>query len=682
MSRFPQGAPSTGGSAGRRPAEGSAAASRFPVGHPPGSPGAPAGSGGQPGPNGRPAPGSQPGPGAASETRRPPRGPGSGPAFARPVEKAKDFRGTLKRLIAYMGPQKWTILIATTFAVLSTLMNAFTPRVMGRATTAVYNGVMRKLAGEPGPWIDFQAVGRILAMLAALYVVSSVFVFVQQITMARVAQRTVYDMRKRVQAKLARLPLKYFDSRPHGEILSRITNDIDTVSGTLQESLSRAMSSLISFVSVLAMMVSISPVMTLITLATMPLSVVITRQVTMRSQRYFAGQQRALGQLNGHVEEMYTGHRIIKAFGREKASIERFKEINEELTSFGWRAQFVSGIMMPLMALVNNMGYVGVCVVGALFVARKTLEIGDVQAFMTYSRQLTQPIVQVASIANIIQSTVAAAERVFEILDEEEEQPDPEDAAFVEEPQGEVKMEHVRFGYSPDAILMHDLSIDVKPGQTIAIVGPTGAGKTTLVNLLMRFYDVQGGRITIDGVDIRDMKRGHLRSLFGMVLQDAWLFSGTIRENIAYGKPGATEQEIVRAAKMALADRFIRTLPDGYDTVLKEDASNLSQGQMQLLTIARAVLADPAILILDEATSSVDTRTEVQIQRAMKNLMRGRTSFVIAHRLSTIRDADLILVMDNGTIVEQGTHRDLLAKKGFYAELYYSQFVGSNAAAG
>lgn len=682
MSRFPQGAPSTGGSAGRRPAEGSAAASRFPVGHPPGSPGAPAGSGGQPGPNGRPAPGSQPGPGAASETRRPPRGPGSGPAFARPVEKAKDFRGTLKRLIAYMGPQKWTILIATTFAVLSTLMNAFTPRVMGRATTAVYNGVMRKLAGEPGPWIDFQAVGRILAMLAALYVVSSVFVFVQQITMARVAQRTVYDMRKRVQAKLARLPLKYFDSRPHGEILSRITNDIDTVSGTLQESLSRAMSSLISFVSVLAMMVSISPVMTLITLATMPLSVVITRQVTMRSQRYFAGQQRALGQLNGHVEEMYTGHRIIKAFGREKASIERFKEINEELTSFGWRAQFVSGIMMPLMALVNNMGYVGVCVVGALFVARKTLEIGDVQAFMTYSRQLTQPIVQVASIANIIQSTVAAAERVFEILDEEEEQPDPEDAAFVEEPQGEVKMEHVRFGYSPDAILMHDLSIDVKPGQTIAIVGPTGAGKTTLVNLLMRFYDVQGGRITIDGVDIRDMKRGHLRSLFGMVLQDAWLFSGTIRENIAYGKPGATEQEIVRAAKMALADRFIRTLPDGYDTVLKEGASNLSQGQMQLLTIARAVLADPAILILDEATSSVDTRTEVQIQRAMKNLMRGRTSFVIAHRLSTIRDADLILVMDNGTIVEQGTHRDLLAKKGFYAELYYSQFVGSNAAAG
>jgi ATP-binding cassette subfamily B multidrug efflux pump len=588
----------------------------------------------------------------------------------------------LRRLIAYLGPEKWTIVMATAFAVLSTLLNAFTPKVMGRATTMVYNGVMRKMSGAPGPYIDFQAVGRILAILAALYVVSSLFVFVQQITMARVAQKTVYDMRKRIQAKLARLPLKYFDSRTHGEILSRITNDVDTVSSTLQESLSRAMSSLISFVSVFAMMISISPVMTVITLLTMPLSVVITRQITMRSQRYFAGQQKALGELNGHVEEMYTGHRIIKAFGRERASIEKFKEINEELTGYGWRAQFVSGIMMPLMALVNNIGYVAVCVVGGLFVARRTLEIGDVQAFMTYSRQFTMPIVQVASIANIIQSTVAAAERVFEVLDEEEEEPDPEDAAFLEEPRGDVRMEHVRFGYSPDAVLMHDLNIDVKQGQTVAIVGPTGAGKTTLVNLLMRFYDVDGGRITVDGVDIRQMKRGHLRSLFGMVLQDAWLFSGTIRENIAYGKPGATEEEIVRAAKMALADRFIRTLPDGYDTVLKEDASNLSQGQMQLLTIARAVLADPAILILDEATSSVDTRTEVQIQRAMKNLMRGRTSFVIAHRLSTIRDADHILVMDEGNIVEQGTHRELLAKKGFYAELYNSQFVGNNVAAG
>lgn len=623
-----------------------------------------------------------PGPGGPAGSRRSPRGPGHGPAFARPVEKARDFRGTLTRLIAYLGPQKWTLVLATVFAILSTVLNAFTPRVMGRATTEVFNGMMRKMSGAPSPGIDFAAVGRILATLAGLYVVSSLFVFVQQITMARVAQKTVYDMRKRVQAKLARLPLKYFDSRTHGEILSRVTNDVDTVSSTLQESLARAMSSLIALISVLAMMITISPVMTLITLATMPLSVVITAQITRRSQRYFAGQQRALGQLNGHVEEMYTGHRIVKAFGRERASIDQFREINEELTSYGWRAQFVSGIMMPLMALVNNIGYVGVCVVGGLFVARRALEIGDVQAFMTYSRQFTQPIVQVASIANIIQSTVAAAERVFEVLDEEEERPDPEDVAVLEEPRGEVKVEHVRFGYSPETILMHDMNIDVREGQTVAIVGPTGAGKTTLVNLLMRFYEVDGGRITVDGVDIRDMKRGHLRTLFGMVLQDAWLFSGTIRENIAYGKPGASEEEIVRAARTALADRFIRTLPDGYDTVLKEDASNLSQGQMQLLTIARAVLADPAILILDEATSSVDTRTEVQIQRAMKNLMRGRTSFVIAHRLSTIRDADHILVMDEGDIVEQGTHRELLEKKGFYAELYNSQFVGNSVAAG
>ena len=428
------------------------------------------------------------------------------------------------------------------------------------------------------------------------------------------------------------------------------------------------------------MMLIINPVMTLITLATLPLSMVITSQVATRSQRYFAGQQRTLGELNGHVEEMFTGHRIIKAFGREDASVSRFREINDELAGFGWRAHFVSGIMMPLMGLVNNIGYVGVCVVGGIFVARRALEIGDVQAFMNYSRQFTQPIVQVASIANIIQSTVAAAERVFEVLDEEEEVPDSPDAGELEDPNGEVTVEHVKFGYSPEAVLMHDMTIDVKQGQTVAIVGPTGAGKTTLVNLLMRFYEVQAGRITIDGVDIRDLKRGHLRSLFGMVLQDAWLFNGTIRDNIAYGRTGATEEEIVRAARAALADRFIRTLPEGYDTVLNEDASNLSQGQMQLITIARAILADPAILILDEATSSVDTRTEVQIQRAMKNLMKGRTSFVIAHRLSTIRDADHILVMDEGNIVEQGTHHELLAKKGFYAELYNSQFVGSGAA--
>jgi ATP-binding cassette subfamily B multidrug efflux pump len=607
------------------------------------------------------------------------RRPGHGPAFGRPVEKAKDFRRTLKRLLDYLSPQKWLMLLVFVFTVLSTLFNTLSPRVMGLAITEIFNGMMRKANGAPRA-IDFAFVVRILVTLAGLYVISSVFLFIQRITMARVAQKTVYDMRKQIQAKLGRLPLKYFDSKAHGEILSRVTNDVDTVSSTLQESLLRGMSSLISLVSVLVMMLFISPVMTLITVATLPLSVLITAQVAKRSQRYFAGQQRFLGELNGHVEEMYTGHRIVKAFGREGASIKRFKEINQELTDFGWRAQFISGIMMPLMVLVNNIGYVGVCVVGGFLVARRALEIGDVQAFMTYSRQFAQPIVQVASIANIIQSTVAAVERVFEVLDEDEELPDSPCSIVLDNPSGEVKMEHVCFGYSTNATLINDMNIYVKQGQTVAIVGPTGAGKTTLVNLLMRFYEVQAGRITIDGVDIKDLKRSNLRSMLGMVLQDAWLFNGTIRENIAYGRPGASEDEIVQAARTAFADRFIRTLPEGYDTVLKEDASNLSQGQMQLITIARAVLADPIILILDEATSSVDTRTEVQIQRAMKNLMQGRTNFVIAHRLSTIRDADHILVMDEGNIVEQGTHEELLAKNGFYAELYNSQFVGGAAA--
>lgn len=607
-------------------------------------------------------------------------GMGHGPAFGRPVEKAKDFRGTLRRLAAYLVNRKWQLSAVVLFTLLSTLFATISPKIMGRATTEILRGITRKAAGIPGAGIDFGKISGILVTLAVLYVVSSVFTFVHQIMMAKIAQATVYEMRKDINAKLARLPLKYFDSRAHGEILSRVTNDVDTVSSTLQESLARAMSSVISILGVLVMMLVISPVMTLITLATLPPSVAITAGIAKRSRRYFAGQQRTLGELNGHIEEMYTGHRIVKAFGREEASLTKFRKVNEELAGFGWRAQFISGIMMPLMGLINNIGYVGVCVAGGIFVAKRALEIGDVQAFMTYSRQFTQPIVQVASIANIIQSTVAAAERVFEVLDEEEELPDSPDAAIIENPEGEVAMEHVKFGYSPDAALMHDLNIEVKRGQTVAIVGPTGAGKTTLVNLLMRFYEVDGGRITVDGIDIRDLKRGSLRTVFGMVLQDAWLFNGTIRENIAYGRTDANDEDIVRAARAALADRFIRTLPDGYDTMLNEDASNLSQGQMQLLTIARAILADPAILILDEATSSVDTRTEVQIQRAMQNLMRGRTSFVIAHRLSTIRDADHILVMDEGSIVEQGTHRELLEKKGFYAELYNSQFVGNAAA--
>jgi ATP-binding cassette subfamily B protein len=497
--------------------------------------------------------------------------------------------------------------------------------------------------------------------------------------MAGVAQNTVYDMRRDVNAKLSRLPLRFFDSRTHGEILSRVTNDVDNISSTLQQSLTQLITATVTIVGVVIMMLTISPLLTLITLITLPLSVLVTTAIAKRSQKHFAGQQKALGELNGHVEEMYTGHKIVKAFGREERSIQQFNETNERLYEYGWKAQFISGIIMPLMNFINNTGYVIVAVVGGIFVTRRTIELGDIQAFMNYSRQFTQPVVQTANIANIIQSTVASAERVFEILDETEETPDSQDAKVIESPKGDVRFENVRFGYKEEVTLFDNMSIDVRSGQTIAIVGPTGAGKTTLVNLLMRFYEVADGKITVDGVDIRDLKRGDLRTMFGMVLQDTWLFGGTMSDNIAYGREGATDEEILRAAKAARADHFIRTLPEGYKTVLNEEASNISQGQMQLLTIARAFLADPAILILDEATSSVDTLTEVQIQKAMRTLMRGRTSFVIAHRLSTIRDADLILVMNNGTIIEQGTHGELLARKGFYADLYYSQFASTRS---
>jgi ATP-binding cassette subfamily B protein len=456
---------------------------------------------------------------------------------------------------------------------------------------------------------------------------------------------------------------------------------VDTVSSTLQQSVTQVITASVTMVGAIVMMLTISPTLMLITLVTLPLSVIVTMMVARRSQKYFAGQQKSLGELNGHVEEMYSGHKIVKAFGHEKRSIERFEESNDQLYEHAWKAQFVSGVIMPAMNFINNLGYVMVSVAGGLFVTQGRIQIGDVQAFITYSRQFTQPIVQTANIANIIQSAVAAAERVFEILDENEESPDAADAVVLTSPRGDVRFEDVSFRYKEETPLIEDMSIDVTQGQTVAIVGPTGAGKTTLVNLLMRFYDVGEGRITVDGVDIRNMPRGDLRTMFGMVLQDTWLFNGTIRDNIAYGRIGATDDEIVRAARAAHADHFIRTLPQGYDTVLNEEASNISSGQMQLLTIARAVLADPAILILDEATSSVDTRTEVQIQKAMKNLMRGRTSFVIAHRLSTIRDADLILVMNEGRIVEQGKHRDLLEQRGFYADLYNSQFTGGNGTA-
>ncbi|HHT85364.1 MAG TPA: ABC transporter ATP-binding protein [Firmicutes bacterium] len=598
------------------------------------------------------------------------------------VRRAKDFRGTLTRLTKYLRPRKLALVAVLLFSVLSTLFTIISPKIMGKATTKLFEGLMLRAQGVPVASIDFAYIGRILVILSVLYLAGAALNFLQSYIMAGIAQSTVYEMRKEIQDKLNRLPLKYFDGRTHGEILSRVINDVDTVSSTLQQSLVQIITAEVTLAGVLVMMLSISPVLTLVTLITLPLTAVATWLVTRRSQKYFVGHQKVLGDLNGHVEEMYAGHKVVKAFGFEDASTSQFDRINEELYDHGWKSHFLSGLLMPVIGLINNVGYVIVAVAGGFMVLRQTIEIGDIQAFITYSRRFTQPIRQTASIANVIQSTVAAAERVFEILDEVEETPDPANAvAPLEQLKGEVRFENVRFGYEEDKVLMEDLSLHAEPGQTIAIVGPTGAGKTTLVNLLMRFYEIDGGKITVDGTDIRELKRSDLRKLFGMVLQDVWLFSGTIRDNIAYGRDNATEEQIVRAAQAAKADHFIRTLPDGYDTMLSEDASNLSQGQKQLLTIARGILADPPMMILDEATSNVDTRTEVQVQEAMETLMKGRTSFVIAHRLSTIRDADMILVIDDGKIVEQGTHSELLAKDGFYADLYRSQFTGRNSAA-
>lgn len=620
----------------------------------------------------------------SEQNRRPgppmggPRHPGGHPGQMMPAQKAKDFKGSLKRLVGYLRPRRRTLIVIFLTAILSTVFSIASPKILGKAITKLLEGVIAMAKGTPGAGIDFTYITQILLILVGLYLFSAAFSYIQQYLMAGVAQKVVYDMREQINAKLSRLPLKYFDSRTHGEILSRATNDVDNISTTLQQSLTQLITSIVTLVGVIVMMLSISPWMTLILIVTLPLSFIVIKAVASRSQKHFMAQQASLGQLNGHVEEMYTGHKIVKAFGRERESVEDFNKINEKLYSSGWKAQFISGIIMPMMMFIGNIGYVLVCVVGGIFVTHGRITIGDVQAFIQYARQFTQPIMQTANIANIIQSTIASAERVFELLDEEEEVPEAADAAVLNNPKGAVQFEHVRFGYKEDAMLIEDMNIDVKPGQTIAIVGPTGAGKTTLINLLMRFYELNGGAITIDGVNITHLKRGNLRSIFGMVLQDTWLFNGTIMENIAYGRAGATNEEVIEAAKAAHADHFIRTLPDGYDTVLNEEASNISQGQKQLLTIARAILADPSILILDEATSSVDTRTEVYIQKAMNDLMKGRTSFVIAHRLSTIRDADLILVMNQGSVIEKGNHEELLAKGGFYADLYNSQFSGGS----
>jgi ATP-binding cassette subfamily B protein len=596
-----------------------------------------------------------------------------------PVQKAKDFKGTLARLTAYLRPHRAGLVVVTLAGAVGTLFSVLGPKILGLATTKIFQGFLAKAARVPGAAIDFDYVARILLGLVGLYIIGNAFQYLMQYLMANVAQQTVYAMRREVEAKFDRLPLKFFDSRTRGEVMSRAVNDLDSISGTLQQNLTQLLTSALTIIGVIVMMLTISWILTLVIVATLPLSILVVARIAKRSRPFFMKQQTALGALNGHVAEMYGGHTIVTAFSHEKTSVATFDRLNETYYDSAWRAQFVSGIIFPTMMFVGNVGYVFVAVIGGLLVTRRAISIGDVQAFIQYGRQFSMPINQLSGIVNMIQLTMVSAERVFELLDEPEETPDAENATVISAPRGAVQFDAVGFRYKADAPLIEDLSLDIAPGRTIAIVGPTGAGKTTLVNLLMRFYDVDGGAIRVDGVDIRQLKRGALRRMFGMVLQDTWLFSGTIRENIAYGREDASDDDIVHAAKAAQADHFIRTLPENYETLINEDASSLSQGQKQLLTIARAFLADPAILILDEATSSVDTRTEILIQRAMGELMRGRTTFVIAHRLSTVRNADAILMMEHGRIVERGTHHELLAAKGRYAELYHSQFAGRTA---
>jgi ATP-binding cassette subfamily B protein len=590
-----------------------------------------------------------------------------------PTERARDFKGTLLRLLSYFAPQRFALLLVLVSAILSTTFNVIGPKILGLATTRLFRGIVFK--SEDAGFVDFAYIGHILLILLWLYVFSSTLLYVQQYLMAGVAQTTVYSIRRQVEEKFERLPLSFFDSRTHGELMSRAVNDMDNISTTLQQNLTQFITSTVTLTGVITLMLTISPLLTALVVLSLPASVVVTTFIASRSQGFFVAQQNALGSLNGHVEEMYTGHAVVKAFSREAESAAAFDELNTRYYNAGWRAQFVSGVIFPMMNFIGNLVYAGVAVLGGILVTRRVIAIGDVQAFIQYTRQFSQPITQLSSISNNIQLTVASAERVFELLDEAEELPDPVDSVRLASPEGGVQFQHVDFAYEPDTPLIKDMNIEVQAGQMIAIVGPTGAGKTTFVNLLMRFYDVQAGCILVDGIDIRRMARGDLRRLFGMVLQDTWLFSGTIHENIAYGREDATPDQVVAAARAAQADHFIRMLPEGYRTVLAGEAMTISQGQKQLLTIARAFLADPTILILDEATSSVDTRTEILIQRAMTALMQGRTSFVIAHRLSTVRDADLILVMDHGRIVEQGTHAELLARGGFYADMYNSQFA-------
>ncbi|MEN4012085.1 MAG: ABC transporter ATP-binding protein [Bellilinea sp.] len=601
------------------------------------------------------------------------RGPfGGGHMMMGKVEKARDFKGTLKRLIVYLNPFKVTISIVLVLALGSTVFAILGPKMLGAATTKLFEGLLAQLGGTGS--IDFPGIGQILLSVLGLYLFSSALSYLQGWMMTDVSITVTYQLRKEIMQKINRTPFGYFDNTTHGEVLSRLTNDVDTVSQTLSQSLTQIITSIATVVGVLVMMLTISWQMTLLALLIVPLSLVVVLYIVKNSQRFFTQQQEFLGKVNGHVEEMFGGHTIVKAFNGEKKSIERFDQYNTALYGSAWQAQFFSGIMMPVMSFISNLGYVGVTILGGWLAIRGLITLGDIQAFIQYVRSFTQPLTQLANSSNVLQQTVAAAERVFEFLSVEEEVAEISQPARLAQVRGEVEFRNVRFGYLPEKPVIHDFSAHIQPGQKVAIVGPTGAGKTTMVKLLMRFYDAQQGEILIDGVNIKNFSREDLRRMFGMVLQDTWLFNGTLADNIRYGREDASEEDIIRAARAAHVDHFIRTLPEGYNMVLNEEVTNISQGQKQLLTIARAILADPAMLILDEATSSVDTHTEMLIQRAMSTLMQGRTSFIIAHRLSTIRNADLILVMRDGNIVEQGRHDELLERGGFYAELYNSQF--------
>lgn len=588
-------------------------------------------------------------------------------------EKAKDFKGTMKKLISYLSSYKLAILLVIVFAIGSSVFNIVGPKILGNATTKIFEGLVSKVSNSGGG-IDFDAIFRTLTILASLYIISSIFSFVQTFITSDISQKVSYNLRKSISEKINKLPLNYYDKKTNGEVLSRVTNDIDAISQNLNQILSQMITSATTLIGVLIMMLSISVTMTLVSLIVIPLSLVMIMLVVKKSQKHFRAQQEYLGHTNGHIEEMYSGHNIMKAFNGEEKAIEEFDKLSDTLYNSAWKSQFLSGMMMPIMTFIGNLGYVIVAIMGGFLAIRNKIQVGDILAFIQYVRSFMQPIAQTAQIANVMQQTAAAAERVFEFLEEEEVVEDVKNPISTEGIEGAVEFDHVRFGYNEDKIIINDFSINIKPGQKVAIVGPTGAGKTTIVKLLMRFYELNGGKILIDGHDYRDFTRNDLRKIFGMVLQDTWLFNGNIMENIRYGRLDASDEEVIEAAKLAHAHHFIKTLADGYNMEINEEADNISQGQKQLLTIARSILSDPKILILDEATSSVDTRTEVLIQQAMENLMEGRTSFIIAHRLSTIKNADVILVMKDGDIVEQGTHEELLKSKGFYSELYNSQF--------